>query len=786
MSQSVELTVDTSHVQAGVANINAKRDKSKPDSVQLDVADWKFSLACKQQRVLVGAIWLAALVPVIGSLVLGVQVRNLLHKQMPAAMEASFDFVALGLSRAQQIGVAFTTIFQPALLSDLSARYGFDAFAEASTVVEGERFWAELRAVTEDYATRLVRNDLAPKTASEFANTYIPFMQRQMPWESQGMEKARTATNETELLQAQEFMSFRMPEKNNETYFNIPVLTSSLVKVQVANAADLADLKQDGRHTREKAVRWAIAGVSVLCLALVMAALTTAKVHSAEEKLKQAIRASRRRLRRRMDLDEIRLVVTSPSAESNVIFGNDDDNEDEGRLESESPRSDAGSSDAGDDRRSYMGESVLSGSTRLSHHTGGTGTSGSRATSTSPSSTDWRRRAQRTLKQKDRIVSLSFLLCWTLLMLSTVLFWVQAEQAEDDVKDIADVQVPLATKSYKVVSDFESAWSAVMLAVTAESDSIRELYSNMTFVTLGQFQTSWQQIEALSQPPPEAVASAETYMQTLGLIAQKTFRGGNNATVAEARVLFNSTLQESMQQLLEYAVPLRDTIVRDVDEVTDSVQRRINTALGIAVAALIIGVLVAVFLVSAENKRADALQLHWNARTWSLERVIDHAELCPMLLKQAQELYCGENVDFLSAYRMAARNGLTSQHLAELYHRFLHSKAPDMLNISHELRSKVADLFEQTSQDEVLSGVDAEERAARERQAMILAEKDPVLRTRRLRALATVHEEVSRLVSTNLLQTLLQSTEFVNWQREHRAHAELELKLLQKRAGLRV
>ncbi|MES1914464.1 MAG: hypothetical protein MHM6MM_006530 [Cercozoa sp. M6MM] len=303
----------------------------------------------------------------------------------------------------------------------------------------------------------------------------------------------------------------------------------------------------------------------------------------------------------------------------------------------------------------------------------------------------------------------------------------------------------------------------------------------MTSVSLVQFQDSWKQILELSNPPQSAIDSANVYMETLANISQLTASGADSASIEQARGLFNSTMQTSVTELVGFTVPLRDSIVADVDDVSEHAQSRTNTALVTAIIALTIGLLVAIFAIAAENKRVEAMQLHWNARTWSLERVIDQPELREMLLKHGEQLYCGENVDFLFAYSVAARNGLTGDYLAELYSRFLASKAPDMLNVSDALRSKVVELFE--SNDEVQTNCDAEEQAEKIKQAIILAE-DPVLRKRRLRALARVQDEVSRLVTTNLLPTLLQSQEFSNWQKEHRAQVENELKLLQKRAGM--
>ncbi|MES1913320.1 MAG: hypothetical protein MHM6MM_005514 [Cercozoa sp. M6MM] len=606
-----------------------------------------------------------------------------------------------------------------------------------------------------------------------------------MPWEHEGMEMARAADgNDTELIEAQHYMTFPIPEKNNNMYFNSTVLSTSLIRVQDANENDLQRLDRESIETRDKAVKWGIAGVVVLGAALVAAFLTTHLVNREQLRLKQAIRATRKRLRRRIALDEMKIVASPHSANSSeagdmlhadVLLADADDDEDE---DMDSRSSDAGSS-------SDMGESTLSGSTRLtgstnsstdyqlgtnSMPTSGTGTSRSRS---SRSSADWRRLAQRTLQRKERIVSGSLLLCWLLLLTSTLLFWTKAERAEEDVQT-AGIQVLVAIRAYKVYTNVETAWSAVMLSVASKDPAVRGVYSAMVGATMSQFARAWAQVEEYSHPPQETIDTVDNYYSMLEDIMEMTSPSGNSSAVDDARDLFNGPLQVMQGDILDYVIPLRDGIVRDIDQLTEDVQDSINTALGIAIAALVVGLVAIVFAAAAENKRVAALQLHWTARTWSLERVIDNSELRSLLHKQAEEVYSGENIAFLATYRMAARNGLTDVHLVELYRRFLHNNSSEMLNVSDHLRSMVADLFK---------GELAEDGTS-EAGAIVRRKSDATVRKRRLRALAMVHVEVTRLVSTNLLQNFLESPQFSAWRREHRARAETEIKLLQKRADM--
>ncbi|MES1912722.1 MAG: hypothetical protein MHM6MM_004948, partial [Cercozoa sp. M6MM] len=241
-----------------------KGSKDEKDSVQLDEADLQFTRSQQIRRVVVGVMWVASLVTAIGSLVVGVQMRDLVIEQMPAVMGASFDFVALGLLRSEQIGVAFTTVFEPANLAVLSKRFEYGKELTAPTVAQGIEFWKDLNVGADEYAKRLKNNDLASNTSREFKRTYVPFLARQRTWEIEGMDLARDANgDETLLSEARKYMSLANEDKNNASYFDVEILSTSLSKVQLANADDLTNLKQKGSDTRERAVKWGIASVSV-------------------------------------------------------------------------------------------------------------------------------------------------------------------------------------------------------------------------------------------------------------------------------------------------------------------------------------------------------------------------------------------------------------------------------------------------------------------------------------------------------------------------------------------
>ncbi|MES1908063.1 MAG: hypothetical protein MHM6MM_001070 [Cercozoa sp. M6MM] len=789
--ESIELSVNPAAPPALTRNDTAGVTTVRDDEqdLQLDKADLRFERAQRTQRLVVGAMWVASIVTVIGSLVVGIDVRDLVHKNMPAVMDSSFDFVELGLARVWQISVAFTTIFDPSLLGDLGMRYDFTQYDDAGTVSEGQRFWDDILRAVEGYSERISQEDLAPETRDAFVTTYVPFLGRQIPWEAEGMQMAFEAGgNETLLIEAQKYMSVNNSLKDNDIYFNTTVLTGSLVAVEDANKNDLARLRQESVDVRKRAVKWGVAGVVVLGIALLMALLTTRMVNAAQLRLKRAIKVTRKRLLHRVALDGVKIVSPRNSVHPKDLFTDDDDSDDE----TDSHLSDSSSMESSD-----MAGSRLSDAFQIAGSAGSTGTgsdlesNGAPATGTGTgtesgtrSQGDWRRRSRRALQQKERVVSVSLLLCWLLLLTSTVLFWVQAERAEDDIHT-ADVQVQVATRSYKVASVFESAWSAVMLTVSAKEDGIRGLYSEMSRVTLGQFEEAWLEILELSDPPQSTIDSADAYMDTLATIADKTAGGGNSSSVAEARELFVGELQEHADRVLEHVVPLRDGIVADVAQVTQDVQDSINTALVIAISALVIGLLVIVFAAAAENKRVEVLQLLWTARTWSLERVIDNPDLRAMLHKQAHDVYSGENIEFLVTYRMAARNGLKDTDLVELYRRFLHSNSSEMLNVSDHLRSTVVKLFKgvgATRGD--TSAAECSTELGEAGAPVPNSRSDGSVRIRRLRELAKVHAEVSKLVTTNLLQTFLESSEFATWRREYRARAETEIKLLQKRADL--